>query len=99
MIRVVMPQHLRTLARVEGEVRLPVQAPVTIGATLDALEAEFPALEGAIRDHVTRKRRPFIRYFACEQDLSHEPAETELPPEVTAGSEAFWIVGAIAGGC
>jgi sulfur-carrier protein len=97
-IRVTLPQHLRTLARVEGEVALEVAGPVTRGAVLDALEARFPTLRGTIRDHVTKKRRPFIRFFACEEDLSHEPAEAELPEAVVAGREPFMVVGAMAGG-
>jgi sulfur-carrier protein len=97
-IRVTLPQHLRTLARVEGEVALAVAAPVTRGAVLDALEARYPALQGTIRDHVTKKRRPFIRFFACEEDLSHEPADAALPEAVAAGREPFMVVGAMAGG-
>ena len=98
MIRVVLPAHLRTLARVEGEVELALDGAVTVGSVLDALEARHPVLRGAIRDHVTRKRRPFVRYFACAQDLSHEPPEAPLPEPVVQGVEPFLVVGAIAGG-
>ncbi|MFM2082633.1 MAG: hypothetical protein RL380_1324 [Verrucomicrobiota bacterium] len=98
MIRVVLPFHLRTLARVDGEVVLAVPAPATISAVLDALEAQFPALRGTIRDHGTLKRRAFIRYFACKEDLSLEPPETPLPPPVVNGTEPFLVVGAMAGG-
>ena len=98
MIRVELPFHLRNLARVSGEVRLRVEGPVTLGAVLDALEAEYPTLRGTIRDHGTLRRRPFLRYFACEQDLSHEPAEAVLPAAVATGAEPFLVVGAIAGG-
>lgn len=98
MIRVTLPFHLRNLARVESEVELDVPPPITVGATLDALEAKFPALRGTIRDHVTLKRRPFIRFFACKEDLSLEPPETKLPDAVVAGDEPFMIIGAIAGG-
>lgn len=98
MIRVQLPFHLRTLARVEGEVRLDVDGAATLGAVLDALEAKHPALRGTIRDHVTLKRRPLVRFFACERDLSHEPPETRLPDAVAAGAEPLLIVGAIAGG-
>src|SRR5215218_9936140 len=97
MIRVVIPAHLRTIAKVSGEVELDVAAPVTIPAVLDALEAKFPALQGTVRDHVTKKRRPFIRFFACSEDMSHDSPETELPGAVRSGSEPFLIVGAIAG--
>ena len=97
-IRVVLPAHLRTIANVSGEVSLDVAAPVTIPAVLDALEARFPALRGTIRDHVTRARRPFIRFFACSEDLSHDPPETVLPVPIQTGAEPFLIVGAIAGG-
>jgi hypothetical protein len=97
-IRVVLPAHLRTIAKVSGEVELDVAAPVTIPAVLDALEARFPALQGTIRDHVTRVRRPFIRFFACREDFSHEPPETILPEPIQTGAEPFLIVGAIAGG-
>jgi molybdopterin synthase sulfur carrier subunit len=98
MIRVVLPFHLRMLARVDGEVRLEVDGPVTQSSVLVALEARYPMLRGAIRDHVTLKRRPFLRFFACEQDLSHEPPDTPLPDTVASGKEPFLIVGAIAGG-
>ena len=98
MIRVVLPFHLRTLARVEGEVQLEVPEPVTIRAVLDAIERRHPALCGTIRDHVTLKRRPFIRFFACKEDLSNEPTETPLPEAVVSGTEPFLIVGAMAGG-
>jgi molybdopterin synthase sulfur carrier subunit len=98
MIRVVLPHHLRTLARVDREVELEVAPPATIASVLDALEARFPALRGTIRDHGTHKRRDFIRFFACGQDLSHEPPEAPLPDEVATGAEPLRIVGAIAGG-
>ncbi|HEY2084080.1 MAG TPA: MoaD/ThiS family protein [Verrucomicrobiae bacterium] len=98
MMRVVMPFHLRNLARVEGEVELEVPAPTTVRAVLDALEAKFPVLKGTMRDHVTLKRRPFIRFFACKEDLSLEPADTPLPEAVVKGEEPFLIVGAMAGG-
>lgn len=98
MIRVVLPQHLRTLARVNGEVTLGVTGPVTQRSILDALESRYPMLKGTIRDHITLKRRPFIRFFACEQDLSHESPDTPLPDAVVTGSEPFLIVGAMAGG-
>ena len=98
MIRVVLPYHLRTLARVDGEVQLEVANPVTLRSVLDALEARFPALRGTIRDHTTLKRRPFVRFFACKDDFSLEPPETRLPEEVVNGSEPFLIVGAMAGG-
>jgi sulfur-carrier protein len=98
MIRVVLPLHLRTLARVDGDVILDVAGQVTQCAVLDALEARYPMLCGTIRDHVTQKRRPFVRFFACEQDLSHEPADAPLPDAVAAGDEPFFVVGAIAGG-
>ncbi len=97
-VRVVLPAHLRTLARVEGEVQIEVAAGATQGSVLDALESRFPVLRGTIRDHVTRKRRPFVRFFACEEDLSHEGAEAPLPDAVAAGREPFLIVGAMAGG-
>ena len=98
MIRVVLPQHLRTLARVDGEVQLQVEGPVTQRSVLDALEARYPVLRGTIRDHVTQRRRPFVRFFACEQDLSHESPDTPLPDPVASGAEPFFVVGAIAGG-
>ena len=98
MIRVVLPFHLRTLARVTDEVHLEVPAPITIGAVLDALEARHPALCGTIRDHGTLQRRPFIRFFACKEDLSLEPPGAPLPAAVLAGDEPFCVVGAMAGG-
>lgn len=98
MIRVVLPFHLRNLARVDSEVQLEVAEPVTASAVLDALETKYPALRGTIRDHGTLKRRPFIRFFACKEDWSHEPAEARLPAEVASGAEPFLIVGAMAGG-
>ena len=98
MIRVVLPFHLRTLARVEGEVQLEVTNPVTVRTVLDTLEARYPALRGTLRDHVTLKRRPFIRFFACKEDLSLEPPDTKLPDEVIQGEEPFLIIGAMAGG-
>jgi molybdopterin synthase sulfur carrier subunit len=98
MIRVVLPAHLRTLARVAGEVQLRLDGPATQGAVLDALEASYPMLRGTIRDHVTLRRRPFLRFFACEQDLSHEPPDAPLPDVVSSGAEPFLVVGAIAGG-
>jgi sulfur-carrier protein len=98
MIRVELPAHLRTLARLDGEVELEVAAPATQRAILDALEARYPMLRGTIRDHVTQRRRPFVRFFACSQDLSHEPADAPVPAAVTQGAEPFLIVGAMAGG-
>jgi molybdopterin synthase sulfur carrier subunit len=98
MIRVVLPAHLRTLARVEGEVKLDVQGQVTQRSVLDALEESYPMLCGTLRDHVTQKRRPFVRFFACEEDLSHEPPDAPLPEAVAKGEEPFLVVGAIAGG-
>jgi sulfur-carrier protein len=98
MIRVVLPFHLRNLTRVDGEVQLEVVAPVTVRAVLDALESRYPVLRGTIRDHDTMKRRPFIRFFACKEDLSLEPPETQLPDEVVNGTEPFLVVGAMAGG-
>ena len=98
MIRVVLPHHLRTLARVEGEVELQVEPPATLGSVLDALEARHPALRGTIRDHGTLRRRPFLRFFACEEDLSHEPPDAPLPDAVALGAEPFLVVGAMAGG-
>ena len=98
MIRVVLPAHLRTLARVDGEVKLDVEGPVTQRSVLDALEVRYPMLRGTIRDHVTQQRRAFVRFFACEQDLSHEPPDTLLPEAVATGAEPFLLVGAIAGG-
>jgi molybdopterin synthase sulfur carrier subunit len=98
MIRVVLPAHLRTLARVNSEVILEVQGPVTQQAILDALEARYPMLRGTVRDHVTLKRRAFVRFFACEQDLSHELPDALVPEAVASGAEPFLIVGAMAGG-
>ena len=98
MIRVVLPAHLRTLARVSGDVTLDLDGSPTISAVLDELERRYPVLRGTMRDHVTHKRRPFIRFFANGSDLSHEPAETRLPPPIVGGAEPFLIVGAIAGG-
>jgi sulfur-carrier protein len=98
MIRVVLPAHLRTLARIPGEVTLTLEGPVTQRAILEALEAQYPMLCGAIRDHVTDKRRPFVRFFACGEDFSHESPDSPLPAEVADGREPFLIVGAIAGG-
>ena len=98
MMRVVLPAHLRTLARVDGEVELEVAGAVTQRSVLDALETGYPMLQGTIRDHVTQKRRAFIRFFACGQDLSHDPADAPLPEAVARGTEPFLVVGAIAGG-
>lgn len=98
MIRIVLPYHLRTLAQVDGEVELDVEGAPTLRAVLDALEARFPVLRGTIRDHDTLKRRPFIRFFACREDLSHEAPDTPLPPPIAAGAEPLMIVGAMAGG-
>ena len=98
MIRVVLPAHLRTLAHVDAEVKLDVEGRVTLGSVLDALEACYPILRGTIRDHATQKRRAFVRFFACEQDLSHEPPDTPLPDAVAVGAEPFRVVGAMAGG-
>lgn len=97
-IRVVLPFHLRTLARVDGELQLDVAEPVTIAAVLDVIEARYPNLRGTIRDHGTLKRRPFVRFYANREDLSHEPPETKLPAEILNGTEPFLIVGAMAGG-
>jgi sulfur-carrier protein len=97
-VRVVLPAHLRTLACVQDEVTVSPVSQVTLGSVLDALEADYPVLCGTIRDHETRQRRPFVRFFACEQDLSHEPADTVLPDAVATGAEPFLVVGAIAGG-
>jgi hypothetical protein len=99
MIRVALPQHLRTLAKVAGDVELDVSGPVTQRSVLDALEARYPMLKGTIRDHVTQQRRPFIRFFACEEDLSHESPDAPLPEAVAKGTEPFLVIGAIAGGC
>jgi len=98
MIRVVLPVHLRTLARVGGEVQLHVEGQVTQRSVLDALEARYPMLRGTIRDHVTQKRRAFVRFFACEEDLSHELPDTPLPNAVATGAESFVVLGAMAGG-
>jgi sulfur-carrier protein len=98
VIRVVLPQHLRTLAGVGGEVTVEVPGEVTQRSVLDALEARYPMLRGTIRDHVTRVRRPFVRFFACEQDLSHESPDAPLPREVSSGQEPLLVIGAIAGG-
>jgi hypothetical protein len=98
MIRVVLPQHLRTLAQVDGEVALEVEAPVTQRTVLDALESAYPRLKGTIRDYQTLQRRPFLRFFACAQDLSHERPDAPLPEAVVKGEEPYMVVGAIAGG-
>jgi sulfur-carrier protein len=98
MIRVVLPQHLRTLAHAGREVTLEVEGPITQRSVLDALEGRYPMLRGTIRDHVTQERRPFLRFFACEEDLSHEPPDAPLPEAVASGAEPLVILGAIAGG-
>ena len=98
MIRVILPQHLRTLAHVGSEVTLEVEGPATLRSVLDAIEARYPMLRGTIRDHDTQQRRPFLRFFACEEDLSHEPPDTPLPDVVASGKEPFIVIGAIAGG-
>jgi len=98
VIRVVLPAHLRTLAGVDGEVRVDVAGPVTVSAVLDALEARHPVLRGTIRDHVTRRRRAFVRFFACGEDVSHDPPDAPLPDAVAGGSEPLRVVGAMAGG-
>ena len=98
MIRIVLPPHLRTLARVEGEVALEVGGTVTLASVLDALEARYPMLRGTVRDHAMRRRRPLVRFFACSADLSHEPLDTPLPEAVASGAEPLYIIGAIAGG-
>lgn len=98
MIRVLLPQHLRTLARVSGEVTIEVLGPVTQRSILDALEKSYPVLRGTIRDHVTLERRPFLRFFVCGEDWSHESPDTPLPKEISSGAEPFLIIGAIAGG-
>jgi hypothetical protein len=95
---VVLPAHLRTLAGLDGEVGLQVDSPITQRSILDALEASYPMLRGTIRDHVTQRRRPFVRFFACEEDLSHEPPDAPLPDAIAMGAEPFMVVGAIAGG-
>jgi sulfur-carrier protein len=98
MIRVLLPPHLRNLARVDGEVQIEVEGSVTQRAVLDALEARYPMLRGTIRDHVTQERRAFLRFFVCQEDWSHEPPDAPLPPEICSGKEPFMVVGAIAGG-
>jgi sulfur-carrier protein len=98
MIRVILPAHLRTLAHVDGEVKLDLKGQVTLRSVLDALEARYPMLRGTMRDHVTLQRRPFVRFFACEQDLSHESPDAPLPDEVASGKEPFLVIGAVAGG-
>ena len=98
MIRVILPAHLRTLAHIDGEVKLEIEGQATQRSVLDALEARYPMLRGTIRDHVTRERRPFLRFFACEQDLSHEAPDAPLPEAVATGAEPFLVIGAIAGG-
>jgi sulfur-carrier protein len=98
MIRVILPPHLRTLARAGSEVSIDVVGPVTQRSVLDALEARYPMLRGTIRDHGTLQRRPFLRFFACEEDLSHEPPDTPLPDAIASGKEPFIVIGAIAGG-
>ena len=98
MIRVMLPAHLRILAQVDGEVQVEVKGPVTQRTVLDALEERYPMLRGTIRDHDTQKRRPFLRFFACEEDLSHESPDAELPATVASGAEPFLVIGAIAGG-
>ena len=98
MIRVILPHHLRTLAQVGGELQIEVDGPATPRSVLDALEARYPMLRGTIRDHVTQQRRPFLRFFACEEDLSHESPDAPLPDAVASGAEPFIVIGAIAGG-
>ena len=98
MIRVILPYHLRSLAQVASEVQVEVAGPVTQGSVLDALEARYPMLRGTMRDHVTQRRRSFVRFFACQEDLSHEPPDAPLPDAVVAGSEPFVVLGAMAGG-
>ncbi len=98
MIRVVLPYHLKTLARINGEVRIEVAPPVTLRSVLDTLETRYPVLAGTIRDHATQKRRPFLRFYACKEDLSNEPPDAQLPDAVAKGEEPFLIVGATAGG-
>jgi len=98
MVRVVLPHHLRTLAQVDSEVQLDVNGDATTKAILDALELKYPVLRGTIRDHVNHKRRPLVRFFACGEDISHQPADTALPPAIATGGEPFFIMGAIAGG-
>ena len=98
MIRVILPAHLRTLARIDDELTIDVNAPVTQRSVLDAIEERYPMLRGTIRDHVTKQRRPFLRFFACEEDLSHESPDAPLPDAIASGAEPFFIIGAIAGG-
>ena len=98
MIRVVLPYHLRVLAQTNGEVQLAVEGPVTQRSVLDALEARYPMLRGTVRDQVTQQRRPMLRFFACQDDLSHEPPDAPLPAAVASGAAPFWVVGAVAGG-
>jgi molybdopterin synthase sulfur carrier subunit len=98
MIRVILPLHLRTLAKVDGEVQLEVAAPVTQRSILNALESRYPMLQGTIRDHITHERRPFLRFFACNEDVSHDPPDAPLPPAIAKGTEPFFVVGAISGG-
>jgi sulfur-carrier protein len=98
MIRVVLPAHLRTLAKVGGEIEVDVAREATVGTLLDAIEAQYPVLLGTMRDHGTQKRRPFVRFYACQQDLSHDPTDTVLPDAVVSGDEPFLVVGAMAGG-
>ena len=98
MIRVVLPAHLRTLAQVDGEVEIDVDGPATQRSVLDSLEARYPVLRGTLRDHVTQQRRPFVRFYACEEDLSHEPPDAPLPEPVARGAEPFLVVGSMAGG-
>jgi hypothetical protein len=98
MIRVILPAHLRTLARIDDELKIDVNVPVTQRSILDAIEKRYPMLRGTIRDHVTKQRRPFLRFFACEEDLSHESPDAPLPDAIASGAEPFFIIGAIAGG-
>ena len=98
MIRIVLPPHLRTLARVDGEVQLDIEGPATQRSVLDALETRYPMLRGTMRDHVTHERRPLVRFFVCGEDVSHDPPDTPLPDAVAKGAEPFFIMGAIAGG-
>jgi molybdopterin synthase sulfur carrier subunit len=98
MIRVILPAHLRVLANIDREVQLEVASPVTQRTILDALEARYPNLRGTIRDHVTKQRRPLVRFFACEEDISHDPPDAPLPERIASGAEPFYIIGAIAGG-
>lgn len=98
MIHIILPAHLRTLARSGARISIEIEGPVTLGSVLDALEARYPMLRGTIRDYVTQERRPFLRFFACQEDLSHEPPDAPLPDPVVSGAEPFLIIGAIAGG-